>query len=194
MRVISGRFQRRTLRTPKGSRTRPTTDRVRESLFGSLTHMTDLDGCRFLDLYAGSGAVGLEALSRGAERTTFVERAPAALDVLRENINSLGVQHSCQVVAAPVLTFLKRQAPAEPYDVVFLDPPYESPIDADLEALAAGGWLADQALVVTERSSRDPEPAAPAPLTLETTRTYGETRLSYFTFAAAQPSQPSLPS
>lgn len=189
MRVISGRFQRRTLRTPKGSRTRPTTDRVRESLFGSLTHLTDLDGCRFLDLYAGSGAVGLEALSRGAEHTTFVERSAAALGVLRENINSLDVQDSCEVVTAPVLTFLKRQAAAEAYDVVFLDPPYETPIDADLEALAAGGWLADQAIVITERSSRGPEPAAPALLTLETARTYGETRLSYFTFEAG----PSLP-
>jgi 16S rRNA (guanine966-N2)-methyltransferase len=163
---------------------------VRESLFGSLTHMTDLDGCRFLDLYAGSGAVGLEALSRGADRATFVERSAAALGVLRENISSLGVQHSCEVVTSPVLTYLKRQAAAEAYDVVFLDPPYESPIDADLEALAAGGWLADQAIVITERSSRGAEPAAPALLTLETTRTYGETRLSYFTFAAAAPGLP----
>ena len=125
MRVIAGRLRRRTLDAPPGMATRPTSDRLRETLFNVLAPRTE--GARFLDLYAGSGAVGIEALSRGAQRVVFVEKAPAALKVLRANLEGLGIRDGFSVQAGPVGTFLKRARSGEGgFDVVFLDPPYEA--------------------------------------------------------------------
>lgn len=179
-RIIAGRAKGRRLRTPPGDKTRPTSDRVREALFSSVESWCgSLQGLHFLDLYAGSGAVGLEAWSRGAEAVTLVEsdRKTAAL-VVSANARALGCGEA-RVVAHEVATFLS--GPAErPFDVVFGDPPYPLGEDAlahDLELLQP--WLATDALVVVERSRRSPEPSWPAGIVRDRERRYGETTLWY---------------
>lgn len=178
-RVIAGTLGGRRLATPSGRDTRPTSDRVREALFNSLAGR--LAGARFADLYAGSGAVGIEALSRGAAHALFVESSPKATRVLRENLATLGVAHAAEVVTAPVASALARD-PGAPYDVVFADPPYAQP-DAELaevlEALVTGGWIAEDGMVVVERSSRTGSPAWARGLTESRSRRYGETTLWY---------------
>lgn len=179
-RIVAGTRGGRRLATPTGTGTRPTSDRVREALFSALEALTDLDGCRFLDLYAGSGAVGLEAASRGALEVLLVESDARAAAVIRSNVATLGLGESCRVASAKVATVLATP-PAARYDVVFADPPYEQPDDAvaaALEALAST-WLAPDAVVVVERSSRSPEPRWPQNITLERLRRYGETSLWY---------------
>ena len=178
LRIIAGDYGRRVIKAPAGQRTRPTSDRVRESLFGTLTRLADLDGATFLDLYAGSGAIGLEALSRGADRAVFVDSGADAIGVIRENVRSLGVAARCRIESSAVQSFLARTASLAA-DVVFLDPPYTLPVDADLGLLASRGWLAPDALVIAERGTRTPDPVWPAGLALEESRTYGETKLWY---------------
>lgn len=185
-RIVAGSRGGRRLATPPGSGTRPTSDRVREALFSALDSMVDLAGCRFADLYAGSGAVGLEAASRGAVAVLLVESDARAAKVVRDNIAALGLGAVCRVAAAKVATVLAT-APDAPYHVVFADPPYETTeeaVAAVLSALAGdgpepGGWLAPGAIVAVERSSRSPEPVWPRPVTLERSRRYGETTLWY---------------
>jgi len=156
MRIIAGSLRSRTLQAPPGLATRPTSDRLRETLFNVLAPR--IQGAAFLDLYAGSGAVGLEALSRGAARVEFVERAPAALKVLRINLERLGLTAGFRIHSASVRVTLHRAEAAklkpEPYDVVFLDPPYDAAEEysATLSLLgsSAFGFLAPDALVVAE--------------------------------------------
>src|SRR5579872_3519236 len=126
MRVIGGTLRRRTLEAPAGRATRPTSDRLRETLFNVLAPR--IEGARFLDLYAGSGAVGIEAASRGAESVVLVERAVPALKVLRGNLETLGLRGKVGVEAMAVGAFLRRGRPesAKGFDIVFLDPPYDS--------------------------------------------------------------------
>ncbi len=180
-RVIGGRAGGRRLDTPRGAATRPTSDRVREALFSAVESRWGLlEGARFLDLYAGSGAVGLEAWSRGATEVTFVESDRRAAGLVRGNARRLGLAE-VDVLARPVAAVLAGPASA-PYDVVFLDPPYPLPeedLAAVLAGLTAGEWLAPSALVVVERSARSPEPAWPPGLVPERERRYGETRLWY---------------
>lgn len=179
-RIIAGDARGRRLAVPPAG-TRPTSDRAREGLFNALEARIGLDGARVLDLYAGSGAVGLEALSRGAAVAVLVESAPKALAVLRANVAALGLA-GAEVVAAPVLAHLGGPAPRVPYDAVFADPPYAAPEDevgAVLRALARPGWLAEGGLIVIERSSRSPEPTWVEPITRELRRTYGEAALWY---------------
>jgi 16S rRNA (guanine(966)-N(2))-methyltransferase RsmD len=153
MRIIAGSLRRRTLEAPAGLATRPTGDRLRETLFNVLAPR--IDGAGFLDLYAGSGAVGIEAISRGAGRVTFVERAPAALKILRGNLARLNIAAGFGIEPMSVAAYLKRrQAEAEPgFDVVFLDPPYDA-IDEYEGALNLLGrattFLADGAVVIAE--------------------------------------------
>ena len=154
MRVIAGSLRRRVLEAPRGLATRPTSDRLREALFNVLAPR--IQGARFLDLYAGSGAVGIEALSRGAARVVFVERAQPALRVLKSNLESLGLKGGFQVESASVVAYLRRESPqsASTFDVVFLDPPYdaEAEYDAALGILrsAMGGLLSVDAIVIAE--------------------------------------------
>ena len=128
MRIIAGSFRSRALQAPTGLATRPTSDRLRETLFNVLTPR--IQGAAFLDLYAGSGAVGLEALSRGAAQTDFVERAPAALKVLRGNLEKLCLRAGFRIHSVAVGAFLRRASASASkpvrYDVVFLDPPYDA--------------------------------------------------------------------
>ena len=165
VRIIAGSFRSRTLEAPPGVATRPTSDRLRETLFNVLAPR--IEGAVFLDLYAGSGAVGMEALSRGAERVEFVEQAPAALKVLRGNLERLGIGAGFRVHACAVGAFLRRAAVSKPeshekrerYDVVFLDPPWDDAEEyaATLGLLggSAAGLLAADALVIAEHRRKE---------------------------------------
>jgi 16S rRNA (guanine(966)-N(2))-methyltransferase RsmD len=161
--------------------TRPTSDRVREALFSSLSSLTDLSGARVLDLFAGTGAVGLEALSRGAAHALLVEQDQKTVRVIRANISALGAT-GAQIVTGKVTTVLANGAPAEPYDIVFVDPPYamgEVELAEALAGLVTGGWLAPEAVLIVERSSRSPEPQWVPGVTGVRGRRYGESILWY---------------
>jgi 16S rRNA (guanine(966)-N(2))-methyltransferase RsmD len=179
--VVAGTLGGRWLATPSGRATRPTSERVREALFNSLGGLVDLSGCRFADLYAGSGAVGIEALSRGASHVLFVESDPGTARVLRANLARLDLAGSAEVAVGPVARVVSSVA-AEPYHVVFADPPYEVP-DADLRVvlghLVARGWVDPDGVVVLERGTRSGEPAWVPGLTGFRIRRYGETALWY---------------
>ena len=180
-RIVGGAAGGRRISVPEGKGTRPTADRVREALFSALEAALDggLSDRRFLDLYAGSGAVGLEAASRGAGHVTLVESDPRALKVLRANAQLLGVR--ADVVGQPVERVVAAPAVA-PYDVVFADPPYalsSAALAEVLRDLLAGGWLTDDALVVVERPSRERDWEWPAGLEESRAREYGETVLRY---------------
>ncbi|MGO9339800.1 MAG: 16S rRNA (guanine(966)-N(2))-methyltransferase RsmD [Terracidiphilus sp.] len=157
MRIIAGRFRSRTLEAPAGLGTRPSSDRLRETLFNVLAPR--MEGARFLDLYAGSGAVGLEGLSRGAASVEFVERAPAALKVLRANLARLGVTAGFRIHGASVGTVLRRMKPEMAFDMVFLDPPYDAlqeyAATMGLLGDAATGLLADGVVVIAEHRKKD---------------------------------------
>ena len=174
-RVISGSARGRRLAVPDGTTTRPTSDRAREGLFSSLLSLLDLEGTRVLDLYAGSGALGLEALSRGAGSATLVESDPAAAAVLRKNVETLGLPGAF-VVAVEVERFLAVD-PEPRYDLALLDPPYELEVAPALELLRP--WLAEDAVVVVERRTRRSTFAWPEGYERVRERTYGEATLWY---------------
>jgi 16S rRNA (guanine966-N2)-methyltransferase len=158
MRIIAGSYRSRSLDAPPGLATRPTSDRLRETLFNVLTPR--IQGAAFLDLYAGSGAVGIEALSRGAVSVEFVERAPAALKVLRANLARLGLTTGFRINSASVKSALQRMSPAAKFDLVFLDPPYDAAQEYaatfGLLGGAASALLADEALVIAEHRKKEP--------------------------------------
>jgi 16S rRNA (guanine966-N2)-methyltransferase len=172
VRVIAGRFGGRRLSAPRGARTRPTADRVRESLFSVLG---DLEGARVLDLFAGSGALGIEALSRGAAEATFVDSAPAALRALRENLAALEIgAEAAEVRRADARAFLRTaRKSGRQYDLVFVDPPYRraaalaSELERDLPAVLSPG-----ARVAVETGRQAPLDLA---LPLLDERRYGDT-------------------
>ncbi|MFE6920715.1 16S rRNA (guanine(966)-N(2))-methyltransferase RsmD [Nocardia sp. NPDC057663] len=184
-RIVAGTAGGRRLKVPPAG-TRPTSDRVREALFSAIAARLDLDGVRVVDLYAGSGALGLEALSRGAAHALLIEADRKAAAVVRANIAELGLP-GAELRVGTVGSVLAHAAPAA-YDLVLSDPPYDVSTEdvlADLTALAANGWLAPDALVIVERSIRSPEitwPAGYAPLK---TRKYGETRIELAEFGAS---------
>jgi 16S rRNA (guanine966-N2)-methyltransferase len=178
-RIISGTAGGRRLKVPRAG-VRPTGDRAREGLFNSLGSLLDLDGARVLDLYAGSGALGLEALSRGAAEAVFVENGGGVLPVLRDNIAAVGVRGAV-VLPASVPAVVAGPATAG-FDLVFADPPYAAPVAEVLRVLGAlvgNGWLAPDAVVVVERSSREQPWEWPTPLIGVRDRRYGEAVLRY---------------
>ena len=186
-----------TSRHSPGSRPRPTSDRVREALFSAVESWCgSLQGLRFLDLYAGSGAVGLEAWSRGAGVVTLVEQDRRTAALITENARTVGA-HRAEVVVTPVARTLARRPPA-PYDVVFSDPPYqasEEVLAADLHALVEHDWLVPGAMVVLERSARSPSPAWPPGVVAAAEKRYGETVLWYgHAASASRPPSPRPPS
>lgn len=194
-RIIGGTAGGRRIATPRGDATRPTSDRVREALFSAIESWCgSLHGLRFLDLYAGSGAVGLEAWSRGAAAVTLVEHDRRTAALVRDNARSLGFA-DVDVRAGGVPAVLATP-PGTPYDVVFADPPYpraDDQVTADLAALVAHGWLAPDALVVVERGSRGPDLVWPSGLEPHRSRRYGETTLWFglwYGHAAAGPHDP----
>jgi 16S rRNA (guanine966-N2)-methyltransferase len=180
-RVIAGSAGGRRLIVPSGRDTRPTSDRAREGLFATVHALLGpLTGLRVADLFAGSGAVGLEALSRGAAHALLVEAHPRAARAVRANIDAIGLP-GAEVVADRVERVL-RAAPAEPYDLVFADPPYataDAEVTALLAALRDNDWLAPGALVVVERATRGPAPVWPPGFVADRARRYGEATLWY---------------
>ncbi|HZS34585.1 MAG TPA: 16S rRNA (guanine(966)-N(2))-methyltransferase RsmD [Methylomirabilota bacterium] len=188
MRIIGGRDRGRRLRAPRGFRTRPTGERVREALFDILGPA--VVGARALDLFAGSGAVGLEALSRGAARVVFVERDPAALRALRANLAALGAsREAARVVADDVVAALGELGRLEaPFDLVFLDPPYTSGLAARaLAALGPAGVCRPGAEVVVQHSTRSPLPAVSGLLGHRRARRFGDTALTFLRVAEYTP-------
>jgi len=184
MRVTGGRLAGRRLRAaPPG--TRPSSDRVRVALFARLG---DLEGARVLDLYAGTGALGIEAISRGAQEVVFSEQAPRSLAVLRANLAALGVAPSARILAGDAVRAVQRLGrEGAPFDLVLLDPPYAAgEVGRALEALVAARVLAPEALVVVESGRRHPVPdvAGLAPLD---ERRYGDTVITQF--VAARPDE-----
>lgn len=176
-RVIGGASGGRRLAAPSGRGTRPTSDRVREALFSSLESLCGgLAGRAFLDLYAGSGAVGLEAASRGAAPVTLVEREPAAVQVIRANLAALGIG-GVEIAAMSVARFLEGEP--RPFDAVFLDPPYADPVHASLVTIATAGWLSSGAVVCVERATRGEPVGWPPGLEAIRSRRYGDTTLWY---------------
>jgi 16S rRNA (guanine966-N2)-methyltransferase len=176
VRVIGGELGGRRLVAPRGRSTRPTSDRVREAVFSALG---DLTGARVIDLYAGSGALAIEALSRGAEVAVAVEHAPAALRALRLNAVALGLEERLPVVAQRVERAAPMVARHAPFDLLLVDPPY-----ADVASLAdvLPAYLAlatPEGRLVLEHASRDEPPALP-PFVLERTRRYGDTSVSRY--------------
>ena len=175
MRIVAGAYGGRRLTTPRGTGTRPTSDRVREALFSMLG---SIEGDRVLDLFAGSGALGLEALSRGAAEATFVDSAPAAIRAVRANLTVLRAE--AQVRRADARAFLRNaRAAGRQYDLVLLDPPYRR-AGALAEALAGdlAAVLAPRARVVAESDRRSP---LELPLPLQAERRYGDTLIRIFT-------------
>jgi 16S rRNA (guanine966-N2)-methyltransferase len=181
-RIVSGTAGGRRLRTPAGAGTRPTSDRVKEALFSALeAQLGALTGRRFLDVFAGSGAIGLEARSRGASHVTLMERDPAAASLIRANAKALGLDNVA-VVSGSAGSAAARAPEGGGYDVCFLDPPYAtsaSQLSTLLVTLGQAGWLHDGALVVLERSRRDGEWIWPEGFEPLRSKKYGETMLWY---------------
>ncbi len=197
-RVIAGEAGGRRLTVPTGRQTRPTSDRAREGLFATVASIVGpLDAARVLDLYAGSGAVGLEALSRGAGHVLLIESDARAARIIKENIDAIGLPGAI-VLADRVERVLARgpasaraalpgsargqTLAAERYDIVFADPPYATPdeeVSRMLSLLAAAGWLAAKALVVVERATRSGPPHWPGGFVPDRARRYGEATFWY---------------
>lgn len=178
MRVIAGSAKGRVLRPPRTSATRPITDRAKESLFSILAPR--IPGARFLDLFAGTGSVGIEALSRGAAHATFVERSGPALAAIRHNLDLTGLAARAEVAARDVFAYL-RDAPV-PFDVIFVAPPQWRGLWPRAVALLDGepGWLAGGAVVVAQHDPAESVPLDLARLELTDERTYGRVRFSFF--------------
>jgi 16S rRNA (guanine966-N2)-methyltransferase len=183
MRITGGTLRSRALKAPKGQATRPTTDRVREALFGILGSAGVIEGARVLDLYAGTGALALEALSRGAATAVLVESARDALTALRANVAALGLEDRARVVAGDVAKAIHRLPDAGPFDLVFADPPWamvdEGHPAAVLSSLARGAGIATDGRVVLEHSTRTAPFDVDGLVRLET-RKYGDTALTFY--------------
>ncbi len=178
MRIIAGEFRGRALASvgkgDAGAHLRPTTDRVRESLFNVLSHQIDFEGLRVLDLFAGTGALGLEALSRGADHVTFVDDGRVAQGLIRKNIDLTRSADRTDLIRRDATRL--GENPSAPYDLIFLDPPYGKSLGQKALAKAAGaGWIAEGAFVVWEENA---PMQAPDGFRLLDSRKYGDTHIS----------------
>lgn len=186
MRVVGGRFRGRTLAAPGDGRIRPTSDRVREAMFNILAHgISDfsLEGARVLDLFAGTGALGLEALSRGAAYCLFVEENAEARALIRRNVEAFGLTGVTKIFRRDA-TALGPAGGREPFRLAFLDPPYGAGLaERALAAAAAGGWLAADAVAVIEER-RDAHLALPPSFTSLDRRTWGDTQAVFARYTA----------
>lgn len=184
MRIVGGEFRGRPIAAPKSSDIRPTTDRTRESLFNILTHAYPevFDGTRVLELFAGTGAVGLEALSRGAAQVLFVETSVEGRGLLRTNIETLGVQGRAKIFRRDA-TDLGAPGTMQPFHFLFADPPYGKGLgEAALDQCQRHGWLVPGALVILEERV-DVDPAVGRPYVALETRTFGDTRMHFYRYA-----------
>jgi 16S rRNA (guanine966-N2)-methyltransferase len=183
VRVVAGSAGGRVLRAPEGTATRPTSDRVREAMFNALRSLDAVEGATVADLYAGSGALGIEALSRGAGSVTFVESSHAARSVIEDNLRTTGLAERATVVAGDAIAHL--EATPGGFDLILADPPYAD-TDIDTVVAALSGWVAPDGLVILERSTRSAAPAWPAFLTASRVRKYGDTALHWAEHHAAE--------
>lgn len=191
MRIIGGEFGSRRLKAPKGQDTRPTLDATRESLFNILG--ARVVNARVLDLFAGSGALGLEAISRGALHAVFADVSAAACRVVEENIQALAVQDKCRVHCLTWHRALNTfRAAGLAFDLVFLDPPYGLDPSPVLDALAGAKLLLPQATILLERDRRV-DPIIPATFPLARTRAYADTRVDFFTYQGGQHDHSDIP-
>lgn len=189
MRIIAGSARGKQLKVPpKG--TRPTSDRVREAMFSRLEHLDAIHDARVLDLYAGSGALGIEALSRGAASATFVEAHAKAAKVCLDNLKALGLETNARLELAKVKTFLAKASEGHTFHTVLADPPYEAKDAEEVVALLLNGWLAVDAVIMWEQPASDPPIAWPSPLRDLGAKTYGDTRIN---FAELPPESPEVP-
>jgi 16S rRNA (guanine(966)-N(2))-methyltransferase RsmD len=199
VRIIAGEYRSRTLQAPSGLATRPTSDRLRETLFNVLA--SRIQGARFLDLYAGSGAVGIEALSRGADRADFVERAPTALSVLRGNLTQLEIPSGFWIHSCSVAAYLRRSHTLKEkqeqgtgsrleFDLVFLDPPYDAAAEyaaiLDLLGGAASELLAPGAMVIAEHRRKTHLEESYGRLTCFRVLEQGDAALSFYALDPAR--------
>ncbi|WP_114857828.1 16S rRNA (guanine(966)-N(2))-methyltransferase RsmD [Azospirillum brasilense] len=192
MRIVGGKHRGRRLAAPAGSDTRPTTDRTRESLFNILSHADwGPDGADLLedavivDAFCGTGALGLEALSRGAAHASFLDMGRAALDAVRANVAALGEGANAAVLRADATR--PPPPPGRPCTLAFLDPPYGQDLaPRALAGLAKAGWLAPGAVLVVEVAGRDPLPLPPGFAELDERR-YGDTRVQFLRYGGTQP-------
>jgi 16S rRNA (guanine966-N2)-methyltransferase len=184
MRVVAGRFRGRPLAAPGDAGTRPTSDRVRESVFNILAHGLgdfSIEGRRVIDLFSGTGALGIEALSRGASYCLFVEEAPDARALIRRNVESFGLTGETRIFRRDA-TDLGPAGNMEPYGLAFLDPPYGKGLgEKALAGLAAGGWLTPGAIAVFEEKAGAPISIPPEFSTLDS-RTWGKTEIRFLGF------------
>jgi 16S rRNA (guanine966-N2)-methyltransferase len=179
VRIISGEAKGRTLKMPKSDLVRPTADRVRETIFNVLGQR--LSGERVLDLYAGAGGLGLEALSRGAGHATFVENAREVMPTLAENVRHLGFTARATTLLRPVERALQQLSGGTPFDVVFADPPYaQRALTMVLEGLDAHGLVAPGGSVVLEHDKRELLPERVGALVRSDERRFGDTTVSFF--------------
>jgi 16S rRNA (guanine(966)-N(2))-methyltransferase RsmD len=178
MRIVAGRFRGLRLQAPAGRVIRPTADRVREALFSIVASRAR--GARVLDLFAGTGALGLEALSRGAAQVTFVDQGSEAIRIIRANIQRLGVTEQVEVLQGDAVRVVKRLAGRKLlFDLLFMDPPYGKGL-VEMTLPHLGGVATSGALLVIERSSREPAPESSVEWLHETSRTYGDTSISLY--------------
>lgn len=191
MRIVGGELRGRSLAAPKGQDIRPTTDRTRESLFNILSHAYSeaLDGSRVLDLFAGTGALGLEALSRGSKFALFVEDGVEGRGLIRQNIDTLSLQGQTRIFRRDA-TRLGSAGSITPFQLVFADPPYGQGLgEKAMKAAANGGWLDNDALVLLEENL-EAEPDCGKNFELLETRDFGETRIRFFRYCGNRPDAP----
>lgn len=188
MRIVGGNFRGRTIKAPPGLSTRPTTDRTRESLFNILAHRDglSLEGARVLDLFAGSGALGFEAMSRGASFCLFVDTDAAARGAIRDNVETLGLFGNTRIHRRPADALgTKPAGVGDRFTLCFMDPPYRKDlITPTLKTLTDGGWLAPGALIAAEHAKGE-EFVLPEGLLLQETRAFGDTEISFVTAPSA---------
>ena len=181
MRISAGDHRGRRLRSPRGRQTRPTSEFLRQAVFNMLA--AQVQGARFLDLFAGTGAVGLEALSRGASAVTFVEGEPRAVKSLRANVDALSFSGRARVIAGDALPMLARlEAAGTAFDIIFMDPPYAGDLAARcMERLARGGILSENGILVVQAFHKTVLPERAGLLARVRERRYGESALVFYT-------------
>lgn len=185
MRIVGGSLGGRVLRAPAGARTRPTSEKVREAVFNILGNLLgSLEGAHVLDLFAGSGALGIEALSRGAARATFVDVGKPALGVVRENVKTLALDTRAEVIAGDAVVQAARLVPREPWRLVFVDPPYKSDLATRAVLALPRAHLAAGAIIVIEHDRQHAPPDPLGSLLRTDQRRYGDTMVSFYEVTA----------
>ncbi len=176
MRITGGTSKGRNLKVPAGSKVRPTSDKVKQALFNILGEKVSKSS--FLDLFAGAGGIGIEALSRGAERVVFVDDARDSLHVIKKNLELIGFGKRAEIIGAKAEKYLKKAS--EQFDIVFLDPPYTLEQEPVLNLIAESGMLRPDSIVIAEHFKKQPSPKQAGVLMLTREAVYGDTVLAFY--------------